>query len=125
MDNLDNLSLKELRDLRARVDQAISVAEVRNRQAVMTALDEVARAHGFNSASELVPGIKAPGRAAKAPQAAKYVNPSNPSNTWSGRGRKPWWITEALSAGKNLDDMLIDRPAEQVSLAKGKDNRKK
>ena len=25
--------------------------------------------------------------------------------TWSGRGRKPKWITDALAAGKTLEDM--------------------
>lgn len=27
--------------------------------------------------------------------------------TWSGRGRKPKWVAEALDRGKQLDDLLI------------------
>ena len=36
---------------------------------------------------------------------AKYRNPDDPSQTWSGRGRRPRWLTEALEAGRKLDDL--------------------
>jgi DNA-binding protein H-NS len=57
--------------------------------------------------------LKLSGRAGKrsaavaAPKsAAKYRSPNG--ETWSGgRGRKPRWITEALSAGKSLSDFEI------------------
>jgi DNA-binding protein H-NS len=49
-------------------------------------------------------GESADQRGAVAP---KYRNPSNPSETWSGRGRKPKWVEEQLSAGKSLDGLLI------------------
>ncbi|WP_425415751.1 H-NS family nucleoid-associated regulatory protein [Paracoccus chinensis] len=29
----------------------------------------------------------------------------NPEQTWSGRGRRPQWINEALEAGRTLDDL--------------------
>ena len=38
----------------------------------------------------------------------KYVNPADPSQTWSGRGRKPRWMEDALAAGARLEDFLID-----------------
>jgi DNA-binding protein H-NS len=37
-------------------------------------------------------------------QAAKYRNPAEPSQTWTGTGRKPAWLVEALSSGKTLED---------------------
>ncbi|RME59368.1 H-NS histone family protein [Candidatus Parcubacteria bacterium] len=37
----------------------------------------------------------------------KYRNPDNPAETWTGRGRKPKWVEEALNQGKTLDDLLI------------------
>jgi DNA-binding protein H-NS len=36
--------------------------------------------------------------------AAKYRNPTNPSETWSGRGRKPKWVEEKLAAGRSLEE---------------------
>lgn len=39
--------------------------------------------------------------------APKYQNPSNPGETWTGRGQKPGWVRDALAAGKTLDQLLI------------------
>lgn len=36
---------------------------------------------------------------------AMYRNPDNPSETWTGHGRRPRWITQQLSAGKRLEDL--------------------
>lgn len=47
------------------------------------------------------------GRKSSAKAAAKYVNPADPSQTWSGRGRKPGWVHEALKAGKSIEDLEI------------------
>jgi DNA-binding protein H-NS len=38
----------------------------------------------------------------------KYQNPDDPSQTWAGRGRTPRWISNALTAGKNIDELRID-----------------
>jgi DNA-binding protein H-NS len=37
--------------------------------------------------------------------APKYRHPSDPNLTWSGRGKRPAWIAEALAAGKSLEDL--------------------
>jgi len=38
---------------------------------------------------------------------AKYRNPSNPSEVWSGRGMTPRWMAAYLRQGKTRDDFLI------------------
>jgi len=38
--------------------------------------------------------------------AAKYRNPSNPDQTWTGRGVSPTWV-QALKAAGTLDSALI------------------
>jgi DNA-binding protein H-NS len=43
----------------------------------------------------------------RSPAVAKYANPANPSDTWSGRGRKPRWFDAALKSGKKPDDLAI------------------
>lgn len=54
--------------------------------------------------------------------AAKYRDPLS-GKTWTGRGKPPLWITEALKAGKK-DDYLIDKPqapaAQSATLGKQK-----
>ena len=37
-----------------------------------------------------------------------YRNPENPAETWSGRGRPPAWVREALEAGLDLDVLEIE-----------------
>jgi DNA-binding protein H-NS len=37
----------------------------------------------------------------------KYRNPDRPSETWSGRGKQPRWLTAQLRSGKRIDDFLI------------------
>ena len=39
--------------------------------------------------------------------AAKYANPENAEQTWTGRGRKPHWVLDALEAGQTLEDLAI------------------
>jgi len=101
--NLDNLSLKELKDLSAQVAKAIASFEDRKKQEAISVLEEKAKSLGF-SLSELV--AAAPVRKRK-PASAKYANPANVADTWTGRGRKPRWVEAALKAGKSLHDLLI------------------
>lgn len=101
--NLDNLSLKELKELQGRVAKAISSFEDRHRRAALAEIEELARSKGF-TLSELA-GISAPRK--RSPAVAKYANPANKSDTWSGRGRKPRWFADGLKAGKSPEQMAI------------------
>ncbi len=101
--DLDSLSLKELKNLQTQVSEKIANYEQRKKQEALSALEEKARELGF-SLNELV-GV-GPARRRRVGQ-AKYANPENRSQTWTGRGRKPRWFEAALKAGKSLDDMLI------------------
>jgi DNA-binding protein H-NS len=44
----------------------------------------------------------------------KYRNPVHPSETWSGRGKQPRWVTAELRSGKKLDDFRIVRPMSKI-----------
>lgn len=35
----------------------------------------------------------------------KYRNPTNPRQTWSGRGKQPAWVKNALATGVTLHDL--------------------
>ena len=37
----------------------------------------------------------------------KFRNPNDPSETWSGRGKQPRWVTELLMTGRSLDEFRI------------------
>ena len=100
--NLDTLSRKELETLRADVEKALSRVGARELKAARDAAAKAAAEFGF-SLDELTSGAKAP----KAKAAAKYRNPADDSQTWSGRGRKPQWIKDAVDAGKDIASFAI------------------
>lgn len=101
--DLNSFSLEELKTLQKSVAAAIADFEDRKREEARRAVEELAREKGF-SFEELA--SVSPKKKRK-PVAPKYAHPENPSITWSGRGRKPRWIIEALDAGKSLDDLAI------------------
>lgn len=100
--DIDKMDLKELRDLRAKLDRAINSFEDRRRRDALTAIEEAARTHGFNLA-ELTGGK--PRRVGTVPP--KFANPDDPTMTWTGRGRKPRWVQENLDLGKSMEDLMI------------------
>ena len=101
--DLNSLSLKELKDLQSQVAKAISGFEDRRKRDALAELEEKAKALGF-SLAELT-GATA-GRK-RSPSVAKYANPANSADTWSGRGRKRRWVSEALAKGKKPEDLAI------------------
>ena len=101
--NLNDLSLKELKDLQSQVAKAIATFEDRKKKEALSDLEDRARSLGY-SLAELTGATISRKRA---PATAKYANPANPSDTWSGRGRKPRWFEAALNAGKSPEDLAI------------------
>jgi DNA-binding protein H-NS len=96
-----NCSLKRLQ---SQVAKAIASYEERKKREALAELEEKARSMGFSLAELLGTTVKTRKRA---PAAAKYANPADPSDTWSGRGRKPRWFDAALQAGKSPEDLAI------------------
>jgi DNA-binding protein H-NS len=102
--DLNNMSLKDLKELQGKITKAISTFEDRRRKEALAEIEEIARAKGF-SLAELTGNTAAPRK--RAPATAKYANPADKSDTWSGRGRKPRWVEAALKSGKSLNDLAI------------------
>src|SRR6202048_1007984 len=43
----------------------------------------------------------------------KYRNPAEPSETWTGRGKQPRWLTAQLKSGKQLEDFRIQASSDR------------
>ena len=102
------MSLKELVELETKVKKAIAQVRDQERNELKRKMAEMAGTHGF-SVSELF-GSGRGGRGAakgKSLGIAKYANPENKSDTWTGRGRKPNWVLERLKKGAKLSDFEI------------------
>lgn len=66
----------------------------------------IAEIHGI-SFEEVIALHGGKGRKSVAKAHAKYANPEDPNQTWSGRGRKPARVHEALQSGKTFEDLEI------------------
>ncbi|MDX1655272.1 MAG: H-NS histone family protein, partial [Candidatus Competibacteraceae bacterium] len=38
----------------------------------------------------------------------KYRNPADPTQTWSGKGKRPNWLNEALTQGHKLEEFSLE-----------------
>ncbi|WP_299657188.1 H-NS histone family protein [uncultured Jannaschia sp.] len=104
--DLDSLSRDELKALQKDVNKAVENYDAKRKQEAQAAVEAQARELGF-SLAELIDGSGKAGKKARTPQPAKYRHPENASLTWSGRGRQPGWIKEAIASGTSLDTFLI------------------
>ncbi|MFW8635807.1 H-NS family nucleoid-associated regulatory protein [Cribrihabitans pelagius] len=102
--DLSTMSRKELLKLQGDVENALREAELRERQEALKAAEEAAAKYGF-SLDEISSAARQGAKKNKA--APKYRNPANPSETWTGRGRKPHWVHAALTAGMDISEMEI------------------
>ena len=100
---LEKMSYAELTEMEARIERLKMEKQNSERAAVRKQLMDMAKEHGFDI-RELMDGRKK----GKGTVAAKYRDPKNPENTWTGRGRMPRWMVAATRGGKaSKDDFLI------------------
>jgi DNA-binding protein H-NS len=102
--NLDKMSYRELLELRDDLAKAIVARKDAEKAEVKAKLIALASESGFDVADLL--GARR-GRKASAPGDAKYRNPKDASQTWTGRGRKPNWLVDAVSKGQKLESFLV------------------
>lgn len=99
--NVDKMSLKELVELEGEVKRAIVAAKERERSELKARVAALAEDAGF-SISELFGAAR--GGRGKTTAGAKFINPDNRSETWTGRGRKPNWLVAKINKGAKIED---------------------
>ena len=52
--------------------------------------------------------------------APKYRNPADTKQTWTGRGKRPRWLTELTAKGKKIEEFLIAKAAPATKRAAAK-----
>ena len=102
--NLNKMSIAELNKLIS--DARVALAK---KQEVAAKVRKLAQDNGLDI-SDLMSADKAKKTKAnktRAKVAPKYKNPTNSAETWTGRGRQPLWVVDALKGGKSLENLLI------------------
>ena len=103
--DLNELSLAELKKLQKSVAAAIANFADREKAHARAELEAKARELGYDLAGLM--GTNRSGKGTRAPAAAKYRNPADATDTWSGRGRRPLWFVAAIASGKSVQDLSI------------------
>lgn len=105
--NLNDLSITQLEDVIKEASALIERKKVAARKNLIADMEKLARDAGV-SLNELFGGTTAsPAKKPRAKVAAKYQNPNDPSQQWTGRGRQPVWVAALLASGKRLEDLAI------------------
>jgi DNA-binding protein H-NS len=119
--NLDALSPAELQALIKSAEAQMGAARKNQVQEVRTKIDAILANTGL-TLDEVYP--RRGGKSGKSPKAAvapKYRSPENPTQTWSGRGKRPLWFVDALKKrGVTAESLLIQgatkaAPAKKVA----------
>ena len=103
--NLDTFShqqlIKLIQKARERQEAARreSIDKLREKIRSLIAAEELAFEDVFPTKGQHIP--------TKSIVAAKYRNPSDALQTWSGRGKRPLWLNAALKAGKKLEELAV------------------
>ncbi|MDR0996666.1 MAG: H-NS histone family protein [Zoogloeaceae bacterium] len=107
--DISTLSLIELRELERLIPKELKRRESEEKAKAKKELQAFAQARGFNL-DDLVGGIpvvRVRRSRATGPLPPKYRNPNDPSQTWSGRGRKPGWLETLLAQGRLASEFEV------------------
>lgn len=103
---LKSMNPRQLDDLIAKASQQRLKLQRERRDEVKAKLTKIARDEGF-SIEELFGTRRTRSKSAGTKVAAKYRNPADPTQTWSGRGKRPRWFADALAKGRKEKEFLI------------------
>lgn len=118
--NLDDLSVTELEKLIRQAERKLNKKRMEAVKAAQAEIGKIARDLGVSVddllqeqasrqkkkamrgkvAERKKTGVRKPAR-------IKYRNPANSSETWTGRGKRPIWLRDALERGARLDDFEV------------------
>ncbi len=104
MTEYNNLSENELLTVINEAEKALKDKQLKKHKEVIAQIKELATSIGVTV--EISEIEKKPIKKGKK-VAAKYCNPDDPSNTWTGRGVAPKWMQALISAGHDKSEFLI------------------
>ena len=102
INGIEKLSYVELINLQKRIEEAIAEKRAADAQTTKEQLRQMAEKAGFDI-KELFGKRGSP----KGTGVAKYRNTKDSAQTWTGRGRKPNWLVDAVKKGVKIDSFKI------------------
>ena len=109
--DIARLTTKELHVLLRRIQREIDKRSQQEKSKLLNDIAQIASKHGY-SLKDLIG--KAPRSVKQGKQGrkrksvpVKYRHPEQANLTWTGRGRKPHWVTKWLDEGKTMEALAV------------------
>jgi DNA-binding protein H-NS len=102
-DVIKSSSIEQLQALIRKAEDEIEYKKVDEIEA--TRNEWLARANQLGMQPEEI--LQYAGRRRKSTGKPKYRNPNNPEQTWTGHGKKPGWLKQAIENGAEQEDFRI------------------
>ena len=107
--DLSGYNLGELKGLQHDIEKEIKSRQHKDLQKAREQILAIAQGAGVSVQELLATGDKKlkQGKVTGQKVPARYQNPKNNAQTWTGRGRQPKWIAEGVAGGMSIDDFRI------------------
>lgn len=105
MIDLNGMTETDLRQLMGQAERALRDRHQQRIQGLRKEAEELAASLGMSVAE--VFGLEKGSKSAGKKVAPKYVNPANAAETWTGRGKRPRWLADALASGASLSQFAV------------------
>ena len=108
--DISKLTIKELQTLANRIQKEIDKRKQKEKSSLLDDIAQIASKHGYSLKDLLGKSPRsATGRKARTrkPVAVKFRHPEQANLTWTGRGRKPLWVTKWLDEGKTMEMLAV------------------
>ena len=104
LDTYQTMSFDDLAELHEKITHILSEKRLEEETKLRALIHQ--RSHKLGISLE---SLFTPHKEARAPARIKYRNPENPAETWTGKGKMPTWIKEAMhTTGREKDHYLIE-----------------
>ncbi len=116
--DLSAYTLPQLKQFHSRIEKEIAKRRTATGTSLLKRLTKMAREHGLSfeeimadpaspAARQAAKTFKAPSTPVKKTVPVKYRHPSNRDLCWTGRGRKPHWVSAWQANGGSMNALAI------------------
>jgi DNA-binding protein H-NS len=105
--DLSKYNLGELKGLQYDIDREIKTRQHQELKKAREQILSIAQSVGLSPEELLAKGRKTPKAGKSSTADSQYRNPGNDRQTWTGRGRQPKWVVDALAKGKKLEELRV------------------
>ncbi|WP_022654051.1 H-NS histone family protein [Aquaspirillum serpens] len=108
VEQIRELSLEDALSVEKELKAHIDERRLQSRRQVLAQINQLMNIAGLSTddLARLDNGRRF-GDETRAPVKPKYHHPTDPSVTWTGRGRSPLWMVQWEEQGRSRDDLLI------------------